>query len=124
MSKTAPVITSKWLEPINPKFIEALRRDAASIGMDADQMAQDEFNRPLESLTVQEGFKLNCAVYAVINECRNGPKAEGPHTIECISCNRAFTCHCNHQHDQGECHYCRNNTDACTERRIRFHFGD
>jgi hypothetical protein len=124
MSKTAPAKTSKWLEPINPNFIEALRRDAQSIGLNADQMAQETFNRPLDALTVAEGFKLNCQVYAAINERRNGPKADCPHTVECISCHRAFTCHCERQHDQGECHYCHNNTDAYTERRIRFHFGD
>src|SRR6201995_3783929 len=103
MSKTAPAKISKWLEPINPKFIEALRRDAATVGMDADQLAQETFSRPLDALTLAEGFKLNCQVYAVINERRNGPKADGPHTVECISCQRHFPCHCERQHEQGEC---------------------
>jgi hypothetical protein len=81
MSLPAPKSTSKLLEPIHPGFIESLRIAAQSVGMNADEMAQETFSRPLERLTVAEGFKLNCRVYAAINAARTD-KGTG----QCFQC--------------------------------------
>lgn len=74
----------KFTDPIHPNFINSLRRDAQTVGLNADQLAQETFSRALESLTVEEGFKLNCTVYAEIN-ARRTDKGTGV----CFQCGTA-----------------------------------
>lgn len=120
MSKPAPAITSKWLAPIKPEFVIGTRRDAQSIGWAADAMAQEMFSRALDQLTVEEGFKLRGRIDVEIAERRRGPKADGPHDVQCVGCGHAYRCFCDYQHQQGECHYCHENTTPFQDyRRIR-----
>jgi hypothetical protein len=110
MSKQVPAPTSKGLAPIKPGFIEAIRRDAQTIGWGADELSRQVFNRDLEALTVEEGVKFSGQVCNEINEGMRGPKADGPHTVECVGCHNSYRCFCSNQHKQGECYYCHNNT--------------
>lgn len=124
MSKTAPAPTSKWLAPIKPGFIASARRAAESIGWNVDELAQHMFSRALDRLTVEEGFKLHGRIDMEIDERKCGPKADGPHDVQCVGCSKPYRCFCSYQHQQGECHYCHNNTTPFQEYRRVMRGGD
>jgi hypothetical protein len=60
--------------------------------------------------TVRSAFKLHGRIDREVEERRRGPKADGPHDVECVGCGKPYRCFCDRQHEQGECHYCHNNT--------------
>lgn len=76
------------------------------------------------SLMLSKAFKLHGRIDNEIAERNRPPKADGPHTVQGIGCGNPFTCYCEHQHKQGECHYCHNNTTESAERWRQFHCGD
>lgn len=124
MSQTAPAVTSKWLAPIKPEFIASARRAAQSMDWDLDRLACELFGRAVDQLTVEEGFKLHGRIDNEIAERKQSPKADGPHDVRCVSCGKPYRCICDRLHEQGECHYCHNNTTEQAENYRRFHFGD
>lgn len=118
MSKQAPALTSKGLAPIKPEFIAAIRRTAESLGWNLDQLAQQIFSRAVDQLTIDEGFKLSGRIATEVDERRKGPKADGPHDVECVGCRNPYRCFCDRQHEEGICPYCHEGTTKGYQMRL------
>jgi hypothetical protein len=82
---STPATTNNWLAPIKPGFIEAVRRSAAKVQMNPDELAQEMYGQPLASLTVEQGLHL---MNAIDKEARRQqpPKPSTLTPGRCVEC--------------------------------------
>jgi hypothetical protein len=119
MSKPAPV-TNK----VHQNLAASTRRMAASLEMDADELARERFGAALDELPHEQWHQIELIVVAAFNEKWCGKPTDQPHDATCIGCGSTYRCFCRRDHRQGECHYCHNNTTHFQEYRRVMRGGD
>ncbi|MFP5262382.1 MAG: hypothetical protein ACLGJB_10805 [Blastocatellia bacterium] len=78
-------------------WLAQLRVNAEYAECDASALAQERFNKTLDTLTLEEAQTLVWELNGILNHRAEAEKAarvpvSGPHSHECITCGRAVDC--------------------------------